>query len=314
VVFSPTLRVSYTGTLTIASPALASSAVVPLSGTGGIPGSVSFQPSPLVFAQTGVNVTSAVSTVTITNPDSVTSLSNLTLTPSPSAEFKLASTTCGTTLAAGASCTAGLSSTPASVGARSGTLTVSDSALPTGTSLALSGTGFDFTVTLAGSSSQTIANGQVAYFHLTIAPLDGLPGSYTLTYGSLPSYSSCTFNPTSPTASSTASVYETVAISTGLSTSSARVERRSAWPALPLLCGGLLLPLALWRRRKALLLVALLAVLTGGVSSCTSSNVGRSTNPNGGGSGITTAGSYSIPVTVTSNGVSHQVTLTLTVD
>jgi hypothetical protein len=186
--------------------------------------------------------------------------------------------------------------------------------LTAGSTLALSGTGFDFTVTFVGSSSQTIANGQIAYFHLTIAPLDGLSGSYTLQCGTLPSYSSCTFNPTSPTASSTASVYETVAIATGLSTSSARVERSSAWPALSLACGGLLLPLALWRRRKALLLVALLATLTGGVSSCAGSSIGHSTNPNGGGSGITPAGSYSIPVTVTSNGISHQVTLTLTVD
>jgi hypothetical protein len=314
VVFSPTLSVSYTGTLTVASPSSASSAMVLLSGTGGIPGSVSFQPSPLTFAQTGVGVPSAVSTVTITNPDPVTSLSNLTLTPSPAAEFKLASTTCGATLAAGASCTAGLTLTPASAGTRSGTLVVSDSVLKAGTPLTLSGTGFDFTVTFSGSSSLTVANGQVAYFHFTIAPLDGLSGSYTLTYGSLPLNSSCTFSPTSPTPSSTASVYETVAISTGLSTSSARVERRSAWPALPLLCGGLLLPLAFWRRRKLLLLVALLAILTGGVSSCAGSNIGRSSNPNGGGSGTTPAGSTSIPVTVTANGVSHQVTLTLTVD
>jgi hypothetical protein len=321
VIFLPSLNISYTGTLTMASSSLASSATVLLSGAGGVPGSVAFQPSPLVFAQTGLGVTSAVSTVTITNPDSVTSLSNLTLTPSPAAEFNLASTTCGATLAAGASCTAGLTFTPARAGARSGTLTVSDSALTAGSTLALSGTGFDFklcigssTTPCATTSSQTIANGQVASFHLTIAPLDGLSGSFTIACGSLPSSSSCTFSPTSPTPSSTASVYETVGIATGLSSSSARVERHAAWPALPLICGGLFLPLAFWRRRKALLLVALLAILTGGVSSCAGSNVGRSSNPGGSGTGITPAGNYSIPITVTSNGVSHQVTVVLTVD
>jgi hypothetical protein len=73
-----------------------------------------------------------------------------------------------------------------------------------------------------------------------------------------------------------------------------------------------LLLLALWRRRKALLLVALLAILTGGVSSCAGSSIGQPSKP--GGTGTTPAGSYSIPVTVTSNGISHQVTLTLIVD
>jgi len=105
-----------------------------------------------------------------------------------------------------------------------------------------------------------------------------------------------------------------VKIATGQSTSSARLARPAAWPALPLLCGLALMPLALWRRRKALLLVALLVILAAGVSSCASSSVGRSSSPSGGSSGTTPANTYSIPVTVTSNGVQHQVTLTLIVD
>ena len=321
VVFSPTLSGSYTGTLTVASSSLASSAVVALSGTGGVPGAVQFQPSFVTFAQTGVGVTSSASTVTITNPDSVTNLSNLTITAAPAAEFKVASTTCGATLAAGASCIVGVTFTPASAGARSGVLAVSDSALTAGSTLALTGTGFDFalcfgsgTTPCVTTSSQTVSSGQTASYTLTIAPLDGTAGSFTLACGTLPSYSSCAFSPTSPTASSTASVYETVKIATGQSSSSARLARPSAWPALPLLCGLALMPLALWRRRKALLLVALLAILAAGVSSCASSSVGRSSSPSGGSSGTTPANTYSIPVTVTSNGVQHQVTLTLIVE
>jgi hypothetical protein len=75
-----------------------------------------------------------------------------------------------------------------------------------------------------------------------------------------------------------------------------------------------LVPLALWRRQKALWLVVLLMALAGGVSSCSSSSVGHSSNPSGGGAGITPAGTYKIPVTVTANGVQHAVTLTLVVD
>jgi hypothetical protein len=310
VVFSPSLKGTYSGTLAISS--LTSSASVLLNGKGGVPGSVTFQPSSLTFAQTGVGLSSGVSTVTITNSDSVTSLSNFTITPAPAAEFKLATTTCGATLAAGASCTVGVTFTPSSAGVRSGTLAVSDSLLTAGSTMALAGKGFDFTVALSGSSSQTIANGQIAYFKLVITPLNGSTGTFTLDCGSLPSYSSCTFNPTSESIPANTTGNEEVEIATGQSTPSAHLARPFAWPILPLACGGLLLPLALWRRRKALLLVALLAILTGGVSSCAGSSIGQPSKPSG--TGTTPAGSYTIPVTVTSNGISHQVTLTLIVD
>ncbi len=45
VYFSPSLNGPYAGTLTIASPSLTASAIVPLSGTGGTPGSVQALPS-----------------------------------------------------------------------------------------------------------------------------------------------------------------------------------------------------------------------------------------------------------------------------
>ena len=49
VIFSPSLNGPYTGTLTIASPSLTASASVPLSGTGGTPGSVQALPSLVDF-------------------------------------------------------------------------------------------------------------------------------------------------------------------------------------------------------------------------------------------------------------------------
>jgi hypothetical protein len=65
-----------------------------------------------------------------------------------------------------------------------------------------------------------------------------------------------------------------------------------------------------------LLLVALLAILAGGVSSCTSSGVisGGTAPGSGSGPGITSPGTFPVVVTATSNGVQHQVTLTLIVD
>ena len=106
---------------------------------------------------------------------------------------------------------------------------------------------------------------------------------------------------------------ETVLIATGTS-STAQLVRPSAWPVLPLACGLAVVPLALWKRRRVLVAMAALAMLVGGVSSCTSSGGGLIKPPPNSGNSITPAGTYSIPVTVSSGGLQHQVTLTLTVD
>jgi hypothetical protein len=312
VIFSPSLNGPYIGTLTIASPSLPASAIVPLSGTGGVPGSVQAQPSLIDFSQTGVSLLGSPVTVTLTNPSGTTSLTSFAL--AVTAGFKLVNNTCATTLASGASCTVGVEFAPTSAGTANGSLTVSSSALPTGAFVPLSGMGFDFAVEPSGSSSQAVANGQTADFKLLIAPLLGGQGVFTLQCGSLPPYSACTFNPGSEGIPANTTGNEVVEIATGLTQTSARSAHPSAWPVLPLACGLLLLPFALRRRPKALLLVALLAMLAAGVSSCTESGIGLPEPPPRSGAGITPAGTYSIPVTISSNGVQHQVTLTLTVD
>jgi hypothetical protein len=323
VIFSPSLNGSYTGTLTIASPSLAASATVALSGTGGTPGLVAASPIVIDFSQTGVGLLSSPVTVTLTNPSATSSLASFAV--AVTAGFKVVNNACPSTLAAGASCTVGVEFVPASAGTTSGSLTAGSQALATGATVPLTGMGFDFSLCFGSSitpcattSSQTIASGQTADYTLAITPLSGSSGSFTLVCGSLPSYSTCTFNPASESISANTTGKEQVEIATGQSTSSAHLLRPSAWPVLSLACGLMLVPFAFRRRSRALLLVVLLALLAGGVSSCTSSGIisgssggsgGRST-----GVGVTPAGTYSIPVTVTSNGVQRQVTLTLTVD
>jgi hypothetical protein len=312
VIFSPSLNGLFTGTLTIASPSLTASASVPLSGTGGVPGSVQFLPSLLAFQQTGVGLVSGPSTVTITNPDGVISLGSLAL--SVTTGFQLVSSTCPATLAPGASCAAVVVFAPVSAGVQNGSLNVTSSALPTGSFLALSGMGFDFTLAPSGSATQTIANGQIAYFTLAINPLNGSQGVFTFQCGTLPSSASCAFTPASEGVVANTTGNEMVEIATGLTQATARSSPPPAWPALPLACGLVLLPFALARRRRALLLIVLLAILTGGVSSCASSSGGVSTVLTKTGNGYTPPATYTVPVTATSNGVSHQVTLTLIVD
>jgi hypothetical protein len=181
---------------------------------------------------------------------------------------------------------------------------------------ALSGTGFDFTVTAIGTTTQAVASGQTANYTLTIAPVSGSPGgTFTFQSGTLPTNALCLFNPGSETVSAGATGNVAVQISTGQSGSSARSTGPAGWGVVPLVCGLLLLPLGWRRRRTALLLAALLAILAGGVSSCTSSGGGGGGGSGGGGGGGSTpAGTYTIPVTVVSSGVEHSLTLTLTVD
>ena len=241
----------------------------------------------------------------------VTSLNNLAL--AVSAGFKLANNTCTATLVARANCTVGVVFAPTGAGAQTGSLTVTSSTAPAAATVALAGTGFDFTVTAMGSISQTVVNGQTANYSLVITPLGGAQGSYTFACGTLPSHAFCTFAPPSETIAGAATGTLAVAISTGLATAQLTVPR--SWSVLPLLCGLVVLPWA--RRRKALGLIALLAILAGSLASCSASGGGTTTGPGGGSgssSGSTPAGSYAIPLTVSSDGVQHSFTLTLIVE
>jgi len=316
VVFSPTVNGVFTGTLTVASSLQSAPTTVPLSGTGGVPGAVLVQPTFLNFQQTGVGAVSSPQTVTITNSIGTADLNSFSLAASTG--FRLVNNTCASTLAAGASCTAGVEFAPASAGAQTGALTVTDSLMTAGQSMPLTGMGFDFTVAVSGSSSQTVANGQTASYSLTIALLNQTQAAtigLSCATASFPAYASCGFNPSANLQiPATASGNVTVEILTGQTTNSASAVRPSKWRLLPLACGFLLLPLALGRRRRFLMMVAVLAILAGGVSSCTSSGGMSNGGTSKSGSGITPAGSYTITVNALSNNVSHPVTVTLTVD
>ena len=318
VIFTPATAASSAATLTISSSTRGVTPVlVPLNGNGSATTVLSASPSQLTFAATLTSQSSAAQTVTVTNTGSFAATS-LTLTIA--APFSLTQDSCsGNNLAAGASCAVGVIFTPAAGGTAPGTLTVGSASAIAPVTVVLSGTGVvpvDFLVTFSGSSSQTVASGQTAYFPLVITPANGLAGTFTLQSGTLPANTLCLFNPGSViqiSAGATGSV--TVQISTGKSGSALRSNGPAKWRILPLACGLVLLPLAWRRRRKFLLMAALWAVLMGGVSSCTSSGGGSNGGSNSqSGSGSTPAGTYSIPLTVASGTIQHSITLTLTVD
>jgi hypothetical protein len=274
----------------------------------------------------GAGQSSTAQSVTVTNSSSYAIGSVSLAAPTP---FSITQNTCTGSLAAGGNCTASIIFQPSTGGVASGALTVSSTDVATQATVALSGTGFDFTLAFNGPNSQTVTNGQQANYRLVITPA-GSSGTFSFACGTLPSNALCLFNPASETLSSGVEGNVVVEISTG-SGSTVRLERpsldrpspvksapgRTAFRrALPLACGLLLLPFGWKRRRRILLLVALLAIVTGGVTSCVSAGLSNGSGGSGGQSGGsgTPAGTYTIPVTVSSNGISQQVDVTLTVD
>ncbi|MGA2848541.1 MAG: choice-of-anchor D domain-containing protein [Terracidiphilus sp.] len=313
VIFQPSAAGNVTGTLTVTSPAVANSATVSLSGTGGGVGAIQATPAVLAFGTVGVAATSSPATVTVTNPGTG-ELSGLAFAVSPG--FVLVSNTCTATLAVGAHCMAGVAFAPTTTGAQSGSLSITSSTASASGTVALTGTGFDFTVAATGATSVTVSNGQTADYTVVITPMAGAQGAFTFTCGTLPANAVCLFNPSTESLNSGVTGNVTVEISVGQSGASARLNRLGRLNLVPVACVLLLLPLGWTRWRKALAWCLLLAVLAGGVSSCTSSGGGTGGgggSTGGGGGGTTPTGTYSIPVNVTSTGVQHSLTVTLIV-
>jgi hypothetical protein len=313
VVFTPAANGTVTGTLTATSSSFANPASAVLNGIGGAAGSIHVQPASLNFSTTGVGATSASQTVTFTNNGQV-ALGALFLFTSDG--FQVASNTCGASLAAGSSCAVQVAFAPSSAGQQIGNLTVSNSALATNVQVPLSGVGFDFSISPQGQSNQTVASGQTARFAITLAPMSGSSGSFTFACGSLPANSICSFNPPSESVAANTSGSVTVQIATG-TTSSAQnipaVHGMHVRPVLFVALGLLVLPLARRRKLPGMLLIPLTFLALAGLASCAGAGGGgggtTSSNPHN-----TPAGTYSVVVTATSTGVSHKLTLTLTVD
>ena len=322
IVFTPNGTGSIAATLVVSSSTTGVAAVsVPLNGSGLLASGLATNPAQLTFAVVAAGQSSTAQSVTVTNS------SNYAIGPvalATSAPFNVAQNGCTGGLAAGANCTASVVFAPSIGGSASGTLTVSSTAVATPATVALSGTGFDFTIAFSGPSSQTVARGQQANYTLVLTPT-GASGTFSFACGTLPTDALCLFSPTTETLNS--GVQGNVLIEISTSSSQVRLEKPewgrpgpgqpTFWPALPLTC-GLLLPLAIRRRRKSFQLVILLVVLACGISSCTSSGGGSGGSGGGsggsGGSSGTPTGTYTIPVTVTSMGITQTADLVLTVD
>lgn len=215
VAYTPTTAGNSTGTLSVTSTSIGVSPVqVALTGNGLAPGALEVSPSFLVFGSQTIGQPSLTQPVTVFN----TGPTALTLQPiAVTGDFSLATSTCGSQIAAGSNCTLYLLFSPTQPGSRQGaaTLTAIENNIPV--TIALSGTGLAaaslaantaaiaFTSVGIGSTSAPLPlvltnSGTAAVTGLTLAaapPFSVQPGTCTL---QLAAGASCTaqvyFSPT----------------------------------------------------------------------------------------------------------------------
>ena len=118
----------------------------------------SLSPSSLTFGNEPVDTTSSSQTVTLNNTGSAAlSITSIAFTGADPADFT-ENNTCGSSVAAGGTCTIAISFTPSASGARTASLTITDNASGSPQSVALSGTGtHDVILTWTASTTSGIA-------------------------------------------------------------------------------------------------------------------------------------------------------------
>jgi hypothetical protein len=141
VTFTPTASGTRTASVGVSDNASGSPQRVALSGTGAAPAGIGLSPTSLSFGSQPVATSSALQTITVSNNSSTSfGISGLAITGTNSGDFAEV-TTCGNSLAAGATCTIGVTFTPSATGPRAATLSVIDTASGSPPTASFTGTG-----------------------------------------------------------------------------------------------------------------------------------------------------------------------------
>jgi trimeric autotransporter adhesin len=315
VVFSPTTAGPSSTTLTIVDQVGTQTAL--LTGTG--VASVTTAPqAALTAASANFNTvttgsSSAAQTFTLANAgNAALSISSVGITGANASSFQLGADTCGTTLAAGGSCTVAVTFAPTSAGTFTAALSITD-AVGTQTS-SLTGTGAavapaDFTVT-ATPASQSIVSGSAVTYSVSVASTGGsFAQAVALTASGLPPGATVTFSPASVTPGGSGA-QSTMIVQTAAQQAAGR-NGFPRWPLTAPVFAGLLLLLPGKRFRLGMKSRRVFTNL-----ACIVALLGIAASTIGCGAGFalpSAAKTYTITVTGTSGSDTHSTTVTLTV-
>ena len=319
VAFSPASGVGVSdGELTVVANDFEGTHVIPLSGTATSLPIVNLSPASLNFGSQAMSSTSAAQTVTVSNTGTLSLAFSSIIASGPFVE----SNTCGAAVPVNGSCSISVTYTPTAAGPQSGMLTLSDNAADSPQSVPLSGTGADFSLSMASgsSTSATISPGGKATYNLSVAPMSGLTGSVSFACTGAPSEATCTVNPSTATLNASSATPISVTVTT---TAASGAPVRQHPPGIPpvwlwmlALLGMLATELIAVRqpasRRAWIPLVAVLLglVLLPACGGGGGGGGGGGTSPTNPG---TPAGTYTLTVagTYTSGGAADKHTLTL---
>jgi hypothetical protein len=209
VTFSPKGINTRTASVTITDSVPGGSQSIALSGTGT---AALFSPTSVAFGSQPVGTTSVPQTITLTNEASSSmTISSIAVAGTNAADFA-ETNTCGSSLAAKASCTISATFTPATAGTFSASIKVTDNGGGTSQSVALSGTGsgsvsvsptsitFPLQVleTASAPKTVTLSNGSASALTITSLAFSGTdPNDFSQTNNcgsSLASGSTCTIS------------------------------------------------------------------------------------------------------------------------
>ncbi len=314
VVYSPKAVGSERGQMTIQDSLGAQQ--VSLNGTGTPPPAGSgdgatLSPISMDFGIQGVNSISAAQMLTVIN-SGTNPLSGIAV--AASAGFSITNNACNITVAPGASCTVGVTFAPQATGKQDGTVQVTASGASVPFSVPLSGTGADFQLSVQGASSSTVTGGSSATYQLLLTPVGASAGQVVFRCTGAPAGSTCSANPGNVTMTGTGAT-ATVQVVVTTAGTTARSGPASPWTTKSL-AGAVLACLMFLRRRKwagwpVLLVIGAVCL---GLSGCGLSIKGGAGGGSGGDGGSSGQGIYTITVGAGAPGISHSVTLNLTVE
>jgi hypothetical protein len=200
VTFKPTATGTRTGAVTITDNATPATQTVSLAGTGASAAVVSLSPASLTFPAQAVGTTSNAQSVTLSNTGSAA----LSITSITASGDSSQANTCGSSVAANANCTLSVIFKPTAAGTRTGAVAIADDAVGSPQTVALTGTGEDFTFTVppGSSTSATVSPGGTATYTLSVVAVAGFNQNMTFTCTGAPSEAACTVSPSSLTLSS----------------------------------------------------------------------------------------------------------------
>jgi P pilus assembly chaperone PapD len=311
VAFTATQPGDRTGALTIKDNVAGSPQSVALTGTGQTR-SLSLAGTSLRFPGQIVGVPGSPQSVSLTNTGTVPiTISQVSVT----GDFSQTNT-CGASVGPGTSCTFQVAFTATQTGDRTGALTIMDDVAGSPQSVALTGTGQDFSIEAVpgGATSAAIDAGDTAVYPLQVAAAGGFAGTVALTCAGAPDQADCTVSPAQITPGGAAAPF-TVSVATSTSSRAAagatsiRTPRAGLAAILVALAGiaaGSLVRRAApsRRRRRSLLIPASTFVLVGSLAFSGCHHAEQPATP---------AGTYELTITGSADGQTRTLALPLTV-